>query len=310
MGQLTLLDIVKANGSDGLVGLIDETTKAHPEIALIAARTIRGISYKTLVRTALGRTTGSFRDANAGTVPVKNTYENRTVECFILEALIRVDKAVADAYEDGPQAMIALESSGVVEGEMQGLASQFFYGRGTNGNTAGFPGLMQAYDSTNMVVDAGGTTASTGSSAWLVKTGPQAVQWVYGNNGGIALGNVQEIQVADAADSTKFYTAYARNFFARPGLAVNSTQSVCRIKKLTADNGKGLTDALVATALSKFPVGMRPDYLFCNRRSLAQLQNSRTATNPTGAPAPIPTESHGIPIQVTDAILSTEGLTL
>jgi len=45
-----------------------------------------------------------------------------------------------------------------------------------------------------------------------------------------------------------------------------------------------------------------------NRRSLKQLQVSRTATNATGAPAPFPQESFGVPIIVTDAILSTEAL--
>jgi hypothetical protein len=47
-----------------------------------------------------------------------------------------------------------------------------------------------------------------------------------------------------------------------------------------------------------------------SRRSLFQLQSSRTATNATGAPAPIPVESHNIPIAVTDSIVDTEKLTL
>jgi len=34
--------IAKANGSDAVVGLIDETTKVHPELRIGAARTIRG----------------------------------------------------------------------------------------------------------------------------------------------------------------------------------------------------------------------------------------------------------------------------
>jgi hypothetical protein len=128
----TLLDIAKANGSDGIVGLVDETTKTHPEIKLAASRTIRGIMYKTLVRVSLGRTTGSFRSANAGSTPVKNVYENRTVETFIIEPRIETDRAVADRSEDGPQAYIAMEAEGVLEGEMQGLASQFYYGSGNN----------------------------------------------------------------------------------------------------------------------------------------------------------------------------------
>jgi hypothetical protein len=46
------------------------------------------------------------------------------------------------------------------------------------------------------------------------------------------------------------------------------------------------------------------------KRSQEQLRASRTATNATGAPAPIPTDAFGIPIGVTDGILNTEALTL
>ena len=78
--------------------------------------------------------------------------------------------------------------------------------------------------------------------------------------------------------------------------------------ELTADTGKGLTDLLIADLLSRFPASRPPTELVMNRRSLMQLQKSRTATNATGAPAPIPTESFGVPIIVTDQISSTEAL--
>ena len=82
MAMTTLLDIAKANGSDGVVGLIDEATKAHPELTLVAARTIKGLNYKTLVRTA--NPTVGFRNANEGTAATKGTYENRLVETYNL----------------------------------------------------------------------------------------------------------------------------------------------------------------------------------------------------------------------------------
>jgi hypothetical protein len=309
--MITLLDIVKANGADKLVGVVDETTKAHPEIRMGAARTIKGLNYKTLVRTALGRTTGSFRTANQGTVAIKHVYENRLVETYIMEPRIEVDKAVADAYEDGAKVYIAQESQGALEGEMQGLASQFYYGTGTGGNTLGFPGLLASYDATNMVVDAGGTTASTGSSVWFVKFGPQAVQWVWGMGGNFDFNPVRIESIIDPNDSTKKFVGYVTELLARPGLQVGSVRSICRIKKLTADSGKGLTDALIYSALSKFETGVVPDVAFCTRRSLEQLRASRTATNEQGTPAPTPTVvAGGIPILPTDAILNTESLTL
>lgn len=309
----TLIDIAKANGSDAVAGLIDDAIKVHPELSSVFARTIRGISYKTLARTALGRTTGSFRTANAGSTPIKGTYENRTVETFILDARFKSDKAVADRYEDGAPAYIAIEAGGIMEGEMQGLASQFYYGSGNN--ASGPPGLIDSYDATNMAVDAGGTTATTGSSVWLVRDGPQAVGWVWGQNGSLNLSALREETGLDPNDTTKELTYYAQNLMAYPGIQVGSQQAVCRIKKLTADSGKGLTDVLLNQALAKFPVGRGPTQIFMSQRSAQQLQSSRTATNPTGQPAPWPNSIQGvdgstIPIRVTEAIVNTESLTL
>ena len=71
-----------------------------------------------------------------------------------------------------------------------------------------------------------------------------------------------------------------------------------------------LTDILIANLLGKFPAGKVPDVLLMTRRSLHQLQASRTATNPTGAPAPFPQEAFGVPIAVTDAISNIETLAL
>lgn len=313
MASPSLLDIAKRNGSDAFAGLIDEVTKTHPELDVLPARTIRGLNYKTLVRVGLGQTTGSFRDANAGTAAIKNTYENRQVETFILSPRIECDKAVADKSEDGPEAYLALETEGVLEGEMQGLSAQFYYGSANHAK--GYPGLINTYDATNMVVDAGGTTASTGSSVWLVKMGPKDVIWVWGANGSMAFSPTRIESIIDPADSTKKFDGYVRTMHAYPGVQQGSTRSVCRIKKLTADAGKGLTDALINQALAKFPVGLGPDVIFMTQRSAQQLQGSRTATNPTGTPAPWPVSVAGvdgkiIPIRVTEAISNTESLTL
>ena len=306
MAVTTMLDIAKANGSDAAVGIIEEVVTAYPEVKLGAARTIKGLNFKTLVRTALP--TAGFRNANEGSDSTVSTLENRLVECFILNPRWECDKAVADAYEDGAAAYIAMEADGQMRASMTTLGKQFYYGSGTGGDAKGHPGLIQSYDASNMVVDATGTTANTGSSVWAVKFGPTAVQWVYGNDGELKVADVTEARVLDA--SSKPYTAYVQELLARPGLQVGSKYAIGRIKKLTADSGKGLTDALIADLLSKFPVGHIPDYLFMSRRSLKQLQASRTATNSTGAPAPFPTESFGVPIQVTDSILDTEALTL
>lgn len=307
MGMPTLIDVLKLKGSDAAVGLIEEAAKSVPEVRVGAARTIAGLNYKTSVRTAVP--TVGFRQANQGTAVAGSVFEQRLVEAYLLNPQFEVDKAVADAYEDGWQAYLALEASGIMEGAMQALGKAFFYGdNSVNGLSNAFPGLLQAYDSTNMVVDAGGTTDDTATSVWMVRFGPQHVQWLLGQGGAVNISDVSEVRLADA--SANPYTAYRQELYMRPGLQVGSVYSVCRIKKVTADSTKTLTDTLIYSALSKFPTSVRPDVIFMNRRSLYQLRASRTATSATGAPAPIPTEVEGVPIEVTDSINSIEKLAL
>jgi hypothetical protein len=304
----TLLDIAVFNGADGRA-LIDETIQAHPELLLGAAKRIKGQSYKTLVRTGLGNAGGSFRDANQGVSPHAHTHENRTVATYILNPRFECDKAVADRHEEGAGKYLALNALGTLEGEMQALAKQFYYGA-TLGHAKGFPGLLQSYDATNMVVDAAGTTDSVASSCWLVKFGELHVQWVWGEGGSFDFSEVRTESLPDPNDATKRLDGYVQTLLAYPGLQVGSRFSAVRIKKLTTDSGKGLTDDLIYQALEKFPSGIVPDVILCSRRSLRQLRGSRTATNATGTPAPLPAEVEGIPIRVTDAILNTETLAL
>lgn len=304
---ITLLDIAKANGSDQVTGLIEETTRKHPELTLVPARTIKGIMYKTLVRTGLP--TVGFRDANEGTDPTKSAYENRLVETYVMSPRIFADKAVADRYEDGAAAYIAMEAAGHVEAAMQLLSRQFYYGRTSPGHAKGYPGLMQSLDATNMEVDATGSTASTGSSVWGVKFGPKDVTWVWGNNGSLDFSEVDERDAEDA--DGKKYNAYFTELLAYPGLQVGNRYAVGRIRDLTEDSGKGLTDALLASLLGKFEenLGVLPDVLFMTPRSRRQLQASRTAYSPTGAPANVPDDFEGVPIVTTNGLTNTETLT-
>jgi hypothetical protein len=118
-----------------------------------------------------------------------------------------------------------------------------------------------------------------------------------------------ETVVVDMLDGTgKHFPAYYTPGSAWCGLQIGGAYDIVRIANLTADTGKGLTDDLIYTALSRFPGGRSPTHIVMNRRSLSQLRKSRTATNATGTPAPIPREVEGIPILVTEAISSTEAL--
>lgn len=320
----TLLDIAKHNLGDAAVGIIEEAAAMHPEITgmhpfsgqtiegVAQARTIPGLDYSTLVRTSVP-TGGSFRSVNAGVTPGKSGWENRLVQTFTFDKRFQCDKAAADRHVDGWQAYLAAEGLGIMEGGMQDLGRQFFYGRNaTHADAGGFPGLLDSLDVTDMVVDGGGTTDSVASSVWFVRFGPQDVRHVVGIEGKFDLSDVRVETLVDAADPTKFYDGYVQTLLFYPGLQVGHKYCIGRIKKLTTDSGKGLTDALLGDMLQKFlqKRKQRPTAIFATTRSIEQLRKSRTATTPTGAEAPTPTNFEGIPLVPTDGIKDTETLAL
>jgi len=51
---------------------------------------------------------------------------------------------------------------------------------------------------------------------------------------------------------------------------------------------------------------MEPTHIFMNGRSREQVRSGRTATNPAGTPAPLPTEWEGIPIVRSASIVNSE----
>jgi hypothetical protein len=109
-----------------------------------------------------------------------------------------------------------------------------------------------------------------------------------------------------AGSATGLFNAYVQPIYSWLGIQLGSIFSVGRICNI--DAGSPLTDDLISAAISAFPSSRPPTNLVMNRKSLAQLQQSRTATSPTGAPAPFPEESHKVPITVTDSVLNTEAV--
>lgn len=311
-GPLTLLDIVKQNSGDIAIGLVDEASRPVPEMTGIdpwtgqkivnmgAGEAIDGVSYEILFRTGLP--TVAFRDANNGTDSTKDQTSLRRVECFSMTPRWHVDKVVADRSKKSVQELMTGEGDAHLQASLMHCGKQFYYGLDNDGK--GFAGLIAQYNSDEMTVDATGTGSAT-SSVWAVKFGPKYTQWVYGKNGKF---DVSDIRLQDmTGNNNKPFTAFLQEMTAHVGLQLGNKYSVARIKNLHAtDSNKTLDDDMIVDLLLKFPSGYRPDVLFMTQRSRGQLQKSRTATNATGAPAPMPLESHGVPIVATDSILNTE----
>jgi hypothetical protein len=311
-GMPTILDLAKQRGNDLTVGLIEESIQVNPEIRVFPARGIKSTSYKTLVRT--GYPTAQFRNLNEGTPRSKSTFENRLVECFVIDSQVAADKALADVWEPGGAAAYQMiEGAGVLEATHRRVAKSIYYGNSAAavaaglGDPKGFPGLIDAYDNVGHYVDATGSTAKT--SVWAVKLGIKDVHLIEGGDTSISLMPDWRIETVYDASNNPF-TAYVNSLMGWLGLQVGSVHSVVRIQNIGTDSGKGMTDALGQLAIELFPSGVAPDYFIMNRRSRRQLHGSRipTVNNPLNAnQVPLPTDIEGIPILITDAISNNEG---
>lgn len=288
------------------INITDVLNKAPTLARMAAIAASNGSQHKYTKETAAPAT--GFRAESDGRENTKSTDTAVTVTMKILDASFAVDIAVADTFKDGPEAWIQKELARFLRSAMFNAEKQMFYGTGNDAggfagiaDNAGYNGLSDA-----MVYNAAGTTASTGSSLFGIKTGEDACAIVTGYDGKIDVKETVVQMVAGATTGT--LPMYWTPVTAWLGLQLGGAYHVGRLANLTADSGKGLTDAKISAFLSLFPSGELPDFMVCSRRSLTQLQASRTATNATGAPAPFPTEAFGVPIFTSEAISNTETL--
>lgn len=304
----TLADLVTLNDARNADVDVSDILNDSPLLRLLPAETAPETTYYYTKYTTAP--TVGFRAVNDGRENSKSVDTPVTRDLKIVDATFSVDVAIANAFKMGADAYISKEAMRHLQAAFFLVERQFFYGTVSPGSSAGFLGfgdeadLNQAADT--MVVNAGGTTAATGSSAWLLRVNPDEVAIILGRNGNIEIAETTTTRIAGSATGT--FPAYYTPITGWAAMKRGSVYSAVRIANLTEDSGKGLTDDLIAKGIEKFRAGSPPTHLVCSRRSLRQLQDSRTATNTTGAPAPFPQESFGVQIVVTDAIVNTETL--
>lgn len=252
--------------------------------------------YKTIDAPAVG-----FRAWNDGRAHDSTGREAVLLDLKILDASFTFGKDEAESYKDGAEAILRMEAMEHMKAAYFKLETQIINGTLNTGAAGGFTGFANAKNLTGKCINATGTTNL--SSVYLIRNGINDVSLVT-NTGLLEVGETV-IQRANG-DSTGFMPVYFTPISGWYGLQIGSDlKSLARICNLDATT-KGLTDSLIYDAISTFEAGMGPTHIVMNRRSLSQLRKSRTATNATGAPAPIPTEVEGIPIIVTDAIGNSE----
>lgn len=308
MALPTISNLVeKARNADRVTGILEEAIQSFPELRYFPVRTVQKDVYTYLKRSALP-SSGGFRTVNDGVVPANSTFTEVTVTLKLLNQIVMVDKAVAMAYVDGPEAYMMAEAVGAMSAFFSKLLGQVFYGTGADAN--GFSGLANIVDSA-MVVNAGGTANNTASSVWALNLAdPTGVHIVFKSDQEL---NPIEIpdpveQMVPGTTSNTYFKVLSTEILAWVALQPGHKYQIGRIKNITEDSGKGLTDALMADLYNKFPEGSKPTAFFMTRRSLGQLMKSRTAYNPQGMPPVVPVDWNGIPIVVSEVLTDTEAV--
>jgi hypothetical protein len=328
MASLNFLDLAKANSSDVVGAIIEDVTNVAPELAgngkgfagipmsdeLLSEPGV--LTYSTLHRTALP--TVSFANAGEGFDASKSELKLVEHKCYRFGSRVEALKHIADNWRrGGAGGYQAFEAKGVLEAALQLIGRQVYYGISADGK--GFPGLkaFTPYGGT-YTLNAEGTTSSTASSVYFVKFGEGFVQFMpaLARNGSGLIDLPDFIVESVLAGDGKQAWAYVSELSSYLGLQIAHPASVIRICNLTADNGKGLTDAKLNAALRLAPANFTYDAIFMSRRSCSQLQDSRTVVlqgqgkirPDQESVAPRPTEFEGIPIVETDSIGITDAI--
>lgn len=313
----TLAGLVQFNDKNLADLQITDLLQDAPLLAqLTAVPASNGTLHKYLKND--GASSVSFRAALTGVVKTASTDTLVTETLKIIDGTFSTDVALADAYKGGRDAWLQLELIRTMKQVMAVIEKQMIYGNTSPGSTSGCDGMednaaLDALTDT-MVYNAGGSNASTQTSCLLIRHGLNDFAVVAGNDGRFVVEDeptiIEKFSTAELAAGSSYPALYVP-VTGYIGSQYGSSYSVARIANIECNvltSTTAFTDDMIYGALSLFPASRQPNLIAMNRNALRLLRQSRTATNATGAPAPRPVEVEGIPIVVTDQILSTEAV--
>lgn len=299
----TLAGIVQMNDGNLADLMVTDLLQDAPLLQRLVAvpASQGGTLHKYLKQTVAAG--AAFRAVNTGLANAANQDELVTVTCKYLDGSFHRDVAIADAYKGGRAAYMARETVRALRSLFASLEKQIL--QSTSADASGFSGLPSFtnvdYVGDSQIVDAGG---AGGRSCYLLRTSEDDVAVVAGNDGQLRFDfdPDQLAKIITDASTGAGYMALQANLAGWFALQGGSTYSIARIANLDSTSTHTLTDDLIAQAVAKFPASRPANLIVLDRVLWRELQDSRTATNPTGQPAPFPADSFGIPIVVTDQL--------
>jgi hypothetical protein len=304
-GIINLLDIVKLNGA-GNRDWVVEDAKIAPEVGLLPVdQNVEGHQITIPVVTALSGSEG-FRKFNQGVKARKSTYELKQFQSYEISDHVDIDKALL-ARKMNPGAYLAQEVRQVLTSQFRLIGTQTYYGTLTadGGNASGFFGLVeQCPTASTHTIDATGTTANQKTSVWMIRAGYNSVSYLSVKGLSLPQGFKDETLEDSNGDPYQGLRGWIEGDV---GLYVANKNSVLRIKNITSQTGKTLTDILLQSAVVQFQkntAGLMPTHILMNSTTQYNYWQARITTeikNPEW-----PTAFRGIPIITTESIISGE----
>lgn len=325
LGNFTVEDLVAANANDLTGGSMEYLLPSMPELDLIPAYSLKGSSFKQSYVTELGK--GGYRQYNSGVPISKSKRVNERLETALYGIAVKIDADQAKDPEVNGQKFLAQHVTDTVRGSLNDICSHFYYGK-PSANDYSHPGLFSIVEK-EMRYDAAANGAGTDNKAAIGATGAPAwrgsiyiiveasglyapgVSWMFGG-GENAFTGFGEFKERLGTDAEGKELPLLENYWSmRPG--VKHTAKSCVIMH-NVSNESGVTDTMISDALEMLPAGLTATKIMMPKKARRALRLDRTnsavnvdALKSGGDKLALqPTDVDGVPIHVTDALLSDE----
>ncbi len=248
-----------------------------------------------------------------------------TAPMSLFETMSQVDEEMLRLAGANAQAFRQRKDRKFIEAMSQSVADEIFYGS-VGDDVLGFNGLTTLFDSATVYPNGdsswwynvqleGGSGGDT-TSIWVIEWGPDECTLVYPKNtmGGIEIVDLGKQLVSGVTASTEF-VAYVTQFKWRCGLYIADERCAQRVANIEISGGSNeFNDDTVLRAINRLPsMGENPTTrIYCNRdiRTAMDIRVKdknnmyyREVNDAFGKPV---IHFRGIPVQVIDAINSTE----
>lgn len=345
----TAADLALGAGNPYLAGLITAIAGQTPIFNSFPMFELNGTFIYALALAALPTPTG-FIDLNEGMVSTKAQLVVGKIEAKRIGVLIEAAKSSTDLWNEANPGRnwIDIQVKARLLSEIQNLEKTIFLG--TANDAKAFYGLKEitspvtantyaltdspVFPLTKSLLNVGGTTANTASSVYSVCHGEEdAALYMGGPQGVSGFLNMSEIieQIQfDPGSTTKKQRYYLTDGEGMTVLSLMGSSeayaskkfpqfSVRRACNLTAETGKGCTEAVMDFLMDAHPMGHKPTAFYMSLRSQKQLRADRIAngtvqlqpglTGDRTVRADLPTSHRGIPIIICEqAILDTQAI--